>query len=95
MAGPLPDPLPGLRELRTAAAEQGDALIAIAGQLTEDATLSGTFNRRPFEMPAFVPLFQAYNHGVEHRTNVTTTLAAHGHSSPPLDLWAYLGAGTP
>jgi uncharacterized damage-inducible protein DinB len=82
--------LPALRE---AALRQANDLVALAGQVGEETNVKGTFNGRPFEAPAFVPLFQAYNHGAEHRTNITTTLAAHGHEAPPFDVWAYLAAG--
>lgn len=84
-----------LPALRDAARRQADDLVALAGRVGEETTVRGTFNGRPFEAPAFVPLFQAYNHGAEHRTNITTTLAAHGHAAPPLDLWTYMAAGLP
>lgn len=87
--------LPALPALRDAARRQADGLVALAGQVGEETTVAGTFNGRPFQAPAFVPLFQAYNHGAEHLTNITTTLAAHGRAAPPLDLWTYMAAGLP
>ncbi len=90
-----PDVLAGLGELRNELDGLGSELIAIAAEMSGGATVSGTFNGRPFEMPAFIPLLQAYNHGTEHRTNITTTLASHGHEAPPLDVWSFLAAGMP
>lgn len=95
VARQLADELPAMKVLRETSLSQADNLVALAGVLSEDAMVTGTFNGRPFQAPALVPLFQAYNHGVEHRTNITTTLAAHGHAAPPLDLWTYLAAGLP
>lgn len=95
VAQALPDELPQLATLRAAAERQATDLIVIAGQLGETSTVKGTFNGRRFEMPAFIPLLQAYNHGAEHRTNITTTLGAHGHEAPALDVWTYLAAGMP
>lgn len=94
VARPPAEPL-ALPVLREAALRQADALVVLAGQVGEETTVRGTFNGRPFDAPAFVPLFQAYNHGAEHRTNITTILAAHAHAAPPLDLWTYMAAGLP
>lgn len=87
--------LPALAVLREAARRQADELVALSGHVGEEATVTGTYNGRPFDMPALVPLLQAYHHGSEHRTNITTTLAAHGHQAPALDVWTYLAAGMP
>jgi uncharacterized damage-inducible protein DinB len=95
VAQALPDELPPLATLRAAAERQANDLLDIAGQLIETSTVTGTYNGRPFDMPAFIPLLQAHNHGAEHRTNITTTLAAHGHEAPALDVWAYFAAGMP
>jgi uncharacterized damage-inducible protein DinB len=35
---------------------------------------------------------QAVNHGIEHRTNVTTTLSSLGLSAPEIDNWGYMFA---
>lgn len=69
--------------------------MALSGHVGEEATVRGMYNGRPFAMLALIPLLQAYHHGSEHRTNMTTTLAAHGHQAPALDVWAFLDAGMP
>jgi uncharacterized damage-inducible protein DinB len=35
-------------------------------------------------------LIQVVNHGVEHRTNITTIMAQQGLQSPALDGWEYM-----
>jgi DinB family. len=35
-------------------------------------------------------LIQAVNHGVEHRTNITTIMAQKGMQAPDLDGWEYM-----
>lgn len=95
VARQLPDELAALPVLREAARRQADELVALSGHVGEEATVRGTYNGRPFEMPALVPLLQAYHHGSEHRTNITTTLTAHGHQASALDVWTYLAAGMP
>lgn len=89
----LPSELPGCDTLRKWAADQGDQLIQYAGSLTEDSRITGKFNGQPFDLPAYVPLFQAYSHAVEHRTNITSILATYDLPSPELSLWAFMEAG--
>ncbi|MGE0600746.1 MAG: DinB family protein [Dehalococcoidia bacterium] len=90
---PLPAELPPCSTLRQWAETQGDQLIDYAKTLTEDSRLSGTFKGEAFNMPLYVPLFQAYNHGVEHRTNITSVLATYDIPTPGLDLWSFMDAG--
>ncbi len=35
-------------------------------------------------------LIQVVNHGVEHRTNITTTMAQQGIEAPALDGWEFM-----
>ena len=92
---PMPSELPSCGALREMAARQGDRLIQLAETQTEDSQVSGTFNGQPYTMPAFLPLFQSYHHGVEHRTNITSILATYDLPTPNLDLWSYQDAGLP
>ena len=93
--GAIPNVLPTCEELRATAAANGDMLIAIAGEITPESRVAGTIGGRRYDMPAFIPLFQAYHHGVEHRTYITTILAACDMAVPNLDLWSYQSAGMP
>lgn len=91
----MPSNLPSLAELREGFAEDAELLIKAAGELTPDTTFSSTFHGKTVELPSVVPMFQSYNHGVEHRTDVTTILAAHGHELPALHFWAFMDVGMP
>jgi uncharacterized damage-inducible protein DinB len=91
--GALPSELPSCQQLRDMAARQAEELLAYSRELTNESRLKGTFNGQPFDMPAYLPLFQAYSHAVEHRTNITSILATYDLPSPALDLWAFQAAG--
>ena len=91
----MPSELPTCQDMRAMAVGQGDELIQRASEMADDARVQGNFNGRPFDMPAYIPLFQALNHGTEHRTNITSTLATYDIPAPGLDLWAYMAAGEP
>ena len=72
-----------------------------------DGALAGRgLRKRAFEALTFVhlrpcahlrlrPLFQAYHHAVEHRTNITSILATYDLPTPNIDLWAFIRAGEP
>ncbi len=92
---PMPDPLPTLAELRAHFVQDAEDLIAAAATMEAETTITGQYRGQTYELPAAVPLFQAYNHGVEHRTDVTTILAANGHELPALHLWAFNDVGMP
>ncbi len=91
----IPDPLPSLDDLRAHFVQDAEDLIAAAGTIAAETKITGSFRGQQFEMPAVIPLFQSYNHGVEHRTDITTILAAHGYELPALHVWAFLDAGMP
>ncbi len=90
-----PAPSPSLSELRAMAEANASKLIAIASNVQEGERLTGTFRGEPFDFPAYVPLFQAYHHGVEHRTNITSILATYDLPTPNIDLWSFDAAGEP
>ena len=92
---PMPNPLPSLAELRTHFEADAEDLIDAAGTVTAETMISGSYRGQTYDLHAAIPLFQAYNHGVEHRTDVTTILAAHGYELPAVHLWAYGDAGMP
>lgn len=90
---PLPSGLPGCGELRAMAERQGDQLIGYADSLDASSRIVGKVRGNPFDLPAYIPLFQAYHHGVEHRTNITSILATYDLPTPHIDLWAFSDAG--
>ncbi len=92
---PMPDPLPSLADLRAHFEGDAEDLIAAAGTVDADTMITGSYRGQTFDLHVVIPLFQAYNHGVEHRTDITTILAAHGHELPAVHLWAFGDAGMP
>jgi uncharacterized damage-inducible protein DinB len=91
--GQMPSELPSCAQIREMAEKQGDDLLRFAETLTADSRLTGTFRGEPYNMPAYLPLFQSYGHAVEHRTNITSILATYDLPAPSLDLWAFQAAG--
>jgi uncharacterized damage-inducible protein DinB len=49
-------------------------------------------NGQVYTYKAVVVLIEVINHGVEHRTNVTTILAQLGITTPGIDGWGYLSS---
>jgi uncharacterized damage-inducible protein DinB len=91
----LPDPLPSLADLHAHFVADAEDLIEAAGRVTAETMVTGEFRGQKFQLPAVIPLFQAYNHGVEHRTDITTILSAHGYELPAVHLWAFNEKGMP
>jgi len=86
---------PPLPEIRAFAERVSTALAQAAGELQ----MSDSF-RRDWDDPDWEGqrsdyrkvglLIQVVNHGVEHRTNITTILAQQGIAPPALDGWEYM-----
>lgn len=84
---------PSLGEVRERLIESGTKLLELATSLEGDSGLRGTFAGEGRELPASAPLIQAIQHGAEHRTNITSTLAAIGVQAPEIDAWGWVTAG--
>jgi uncharacterized damage-inducible protein DinB len=86
---------PPLSEIRPYAQQVSSALM----ELAERMRFSDTF-QRDWEDPEWEGLnsrfkslgllIQVVNHGIEHRTNITTIMAQQGIQSPGLDGWEYM-----
>lgn len=92
---PMPSELPACNDLCSIAEANAAELLQFAAKLTEADRVTGTFQGNPFDLPAYVPLFQCYHHATEHRTNITTILATYDLPVPNIDFWSYLQAGEP
>jgi len=77
----------GFDELRRRAELSGNALITIAEQrdLSEIFHLDGG----TYEAQAVIVAIQAINHGVDHRSQISTLLTQQGIEPPDLDAWSY------
>jgi uncharacterized damage-inducible protein DinB len=80
---------PTFEVLRDVLASTGDELIAIATGLDEDELVILQYRGKRFEYPQGFFLLHAFQHGVEHRTEIKVTLALNGIDTPDLDGWFY------
>ena len=92
--GPTPIPelkefttFPGFDELRRHAEYSGKELIAIAEQADLDQILH--LDGGTYESSVFINLLQAINHGIDHRSQISTLLSQQGIEPPDLDGWSY------
>lgn len=88
-----PEGPPNLGEIRDRLDHTGTRAAELAMQLDESARINLVFRGESYEMPAYIPLIQVIQHGAEHRTNITTTLATLGLTPPGTDAWAFWQAG--
>ena len=86
---------PSPAQMRPYAEQVSGALIEIAEKMQATDSILRTWHEpewegQPERYKAVGMLIQVVNHGVEHRTNITTTLAQLGIESPGLDGWEYM-----
>jgi uncharacterized damage-inducible protein DinB len=86
---------PSLSEIRPYAERVGSALVEAAEQMRSTDSFPRDWHEPEWEgqsnrYKAVSMLIQAVNHGVEHRTNITTILAQQGIRPPDLDGWEYM-----
>jgi uncharacterized damage-inducible protein DinB len=86
---------PPLSEIRPYAEQVGRALTEVAENMRSTDTFPRDWQDPEWEglgprFKALGLLIQVVNHGVEHRTNITTILAAESIQSPGLDGWEYI-----
>lgn len=93
---PLPpfqwDDKPGLAEMKAYAVQVGEALVEAIAQPGPNDLVYEEENGEKFQYQAVVVFIQIINHGVEHRTNITTILSAGQQTAPEVDGWGYLFA---
>ena len=78
---------PGLDELRRRAELSGKELITIVEQRNLDQIFY--LDNGTYEAPAIIVLIQAINHGIDHRSQISTLLTQQGIEPPDLDGWSY------
>lgn len=86
---------PSLSEIRSYAQRTGSALAETAEQMQSSDSIPRNWNEaewqgQPAHYRAVGLLIQVVNHGVEHRTNITTIMAQLGLEPPGLDGWEYM-----
>jgi uncharacterized damage-inducible protein DinB len=81
---------PGLAEIADYAALVGDALLDAAGSLDPSRVIHQDWDGNPVHYQALALFIQIVDHGIEHRTNVTTLLNQGLGKPPDIDGWSYL-----
>ncbi|MCL4507588.1 MAG: DinB family protein [Chloroflexi bacterium] len=83
---------PAVADIRRYAEQRGPALIDTMRRANPDDIVRQQWEGGVDVYRAVTVLIQLINHGVEHRTNVTTILAALGVATPEIDGWGYMWA---
>jgi uncharacterized damage-inducible protein DinB len=98
LAGSCPPPLfkwedqPSLTEMTTYATQIGNLLLDLAQRVHPTDLILEEDGGKQFRYQAMAVFIQIINHGVEHRTNITTILNAGLMTPPDVDGWAYFEA---
>jgi uncharacterized damage-inducible protein DinB len=83
---------PALAEMTAFAAQVGQALEDAAYHLGPTDQVFQEWNGRKLHYEALAVFIQIINHGIEHRTNITTILSHDQQPRPDVDGWGYLWA---
>jgi len=81
---------PSLAELKAYAAQVGQALVDTVNHVPLTHRLSEEWQGRQLRYDALLVFIQIVNHGIEHRTNITTMLNQNQQNPPGVDGWSYL-----
>ncbi len=96
MTGERPQPSfkwknqPALAELAAFAGQVASALLDAVQRIPPTHLVHEEEGGETLDYQARHLFMQAINHGIEHRTNITTILSALGLASPQVDGWGYL-----
>lgn len=81
---------PDLEALAAVAERTAPALLEAVQRIAPTAMVREEEGDLWIEYQAHVLFMQAINHGVEHRTNITTILSSLGVATPEIDNWGYM-----
>ena len=84
-------PFPGFDELRNVASKTDALFLAAAEERDPAEMIKSERQGRTFEFNIMVPLIQAVNHGIEHRTEIQSMLSRQDITAPRLDGWVWGG----
>ncbi|RPI25540.1 MAG: hypothetical protein EHM70_19950 [Chloroflexota bacterium] len=83
---------PGLAEMTAYAAQVGQALVDMAQRILPTDQVVEEDEGQVFHYQALAVFIQVINHGIEHRTNITTVLNQGLQKPPDVDGWGYFNA---
>jgi uncharacterized damage-inducible protein DinB len=81
---------PSVAQMAAYNAQVGAALLEAAANTTPDAVVRQPWDGKPVRYQAMALFIQIINHGIEHRTNITTILNSNGIAEPDVTGWNYL-----
>ena len=84
------EPRPALAEVAAYATQVGEALLAAAEHVPPTTRVVEEADGKQFYYQALAVFIQIINHGVEHRTNITTILNQGSQPPPKVDGWGYM-----
>ena len=83
---------PSLAEMTTYAIQVGEVLVDMAQRTLPTDQVVEEADGKQFQYQALAVFIQIINHGIEHRTNITTILNQGLQTPPEVDGWGYLAA---
>jgi uncharacterized damage-inducible protein DinB len=83
---------PSLAEMAAYAERVGEAFLDLVQRIPPTQMVHEEENGQTIDYEARQLFMQAVNHGIEHRTNITTLLNSLGLPVPEVDGWGYLFA---
>lgn len=98
MTGERPQPSfswedgPSVDELAAFAGQMADTLLDAVRRIPPTQNVHEEEDGDTIDYQARHLFIQTINHGIEHRTNITTILSSLGLAAPEVDGWAYLFA---
>jgi uncharacterized damage-inducible protein DinB len=81
---------PDLAEVIAYSKTVGDTLLDAAGRIGPEDRAKEEDGGNVWSYKAMILYIQIINHGVEHRTNITTILNQHDLKPPQVDGWGYM-----
>jgi len=84
------DDKPNVAEMASYAIQVGNALVETAQQIPPTNLIDQEMDGKKLRYQALAVFIQIVNHGIEHRTNITTILNQGLQTPPEVDGWGYL-----
>ncbi len=81
---------PDVPQMAEFAVQVGAALLDAASRVSPTDRITSEWDGRALEYHALAVFIQILNHGIEHRTNITTILNQGLAQPPGVDGWSYL-----
>jgi uncharacterized damage-inducible protein DinB len=82
--------MPAVDEIYRFSSVVAEALLDVVQSVSPDHIVHEEEDGNTIDYKASLLFIQIIDHGIEHRTNITTILSAAGLPAPEVDGWAYL-----